>query len=116
MTVPVLVPVPFVNTFWLRTDSDRLSLQEPSDSPYAHWSWYQPLAASNQENDCVRAMGDSAYVIFAGSDPSRPEQAANMANYLLTGNRVYGWVRGRPIGCRIACPGAACCPTGLARC
>ena len=52
------------------------------------------MAAMNQENDCVRAMGDSAYVAFAGSDARRFEQASDMTNYVLPGNRVYGWVGG----------------------
>jgi hypothetical protein len=29
--------------------------QSPSESPYAHWNWYQPISASHQSYSCVMA-------------------------------------------------------------
>ena len=36
------------------TDGGELP-QLPSTSPYAHWNWYQPLAAGRQDYSCVMA-------------------------------------------------------------
>lgn len=34
-------------------------LQHPSNEPYAHWNWYQPMASAHEQYSC--AMAYNAY-------------------------------------------------------
>jgi hypothetical protein len=90
--------------------SGRPPPQGPSQDPYAHWSWRHPGAAANLDNDCVRAMADSAYDTFIGNDSSSFSQASNMASYMTAGSRKYGWVGG---GSGSRCEWAGRCRLGV---
>jgi hypothetical protein len=70
--------------------------QQASEQPYAHWSWWYPRAAGIQDNNCVRAAGDSAYEHFIG-DTTIAAQLSDPAYFIITGSsRKYGWT---PVQC-----------------
>ena len=59
---------------------DNSSLpQLASDSPYAHWSWVQQVAAKQSGFDCVIAQGSYAYDVYQGN--SGLKALANPALY-----------------------------------
>jgi hypothetical protein len=73
---------------------DNSSLpQGASNSPYAHWSWRQAVAAAQHGFDCVIAQGQFAYDIYMGDATAR--QLANV-DYYATNDPIYvslkfGW-------------------------
>ena len=67
--------------------------QAASNSPYAHWSWRQAVAATQQGFDCVIAQGQFAYDIYMGD--ATPKQLASVDYYAVNDPIYvalkYGW-------------------------
>jgi hypothetical protein len=68
--------------------------QVPSDSPYSHWSYNQPLFTGKAGYDCGAAFADTRYSIFQGGGMSAA-QLVQPANYLASATHTvpstYGW-------------------------
>jgi hypothetical protein len=65
----------------------------PSRFPYAHWTWFQPVAANYTYYDCGLAYGQYRYADYAGPGYSTPElqSAANYETAEEFAQRPYGW-------------------------
>jgi hypothetical protein len=50
--------------------------QVPSESPYAHWNWYQPIASSHQDYNCVMAYNAYRWGTGSPDGAARVEAAA----------------------------------------
>jgi hypothetical protein len=62
---------PFVYT------ADNSSLpQLASNSPYAHWSWVNYIAARQSLFDCVIAQGNYAYDLYLGDGSAKAQATA----------------------------------------
>ena len=74
--------------------SDGSSLpQSTSNTPYAHWSWRQPVSAAQRGFDCVIAQGQFAYDIYLGGEAAK--QQTDAAYYTIDHpmypSRKHGW-------------------------
>jgi hypothetical protein len=67
--------------------------QAASNSPYAHWSWRQAVAATQRGFDCVIAQRQFAYDIYMGD--ATPKQLASVDYYAVNDSIYvalkYGW-------------------------
>jgi hypothetical protein len=90
--------------------------QEPSASPYAHWSWYQYGFAASQDPllNCVTAWGDLAYETFYG-DTNDTLQLGSIIFYQTAAGSVlkHGWT---PSTCNTTLPFICQLPTALFPC
>ena len=90
--------------------------QEPSPSPYAHWSWYQYGFAASQDPllNCVTAWGDLAYETFYG-DANDTQQLGSIIFYQTAAGSAlkHGWT---PAPCNTTLPFFCQLPTALYPC
>lgn len=74
--------------------SDGSSLpQNTSNTPYAHWSWRQPVSAAQRGFDCVIAQGQFAYDIYLGGEAAKQQTDAAYytIDHPLYPSRKHGW-------------------------
>jgi hypothetical protein len=73
---------PFSNQSFVYTADNSSLPQGASNSPYAHWSWVQPVAARQALYDCVMAQGNYAYDIYLGDGSAKAQ--ATTAYYAIS--------------------------------
>jgi hypothetical protein len=75
------------------TGESKAVLQHASNVPYAHWSWYQPVANRSANYDCVIAQQAFRYELFVGDTNSTTQLADGKYYNTAPSNTelVYGW-------------------------
>ena len=79
------------NTSFTFVDGSMVS-QVPSNQPYGHWNWYQPIAAEHIDYNCVLAYKAYTYDLYTGD--SSAAQVGNASYFQTATNlptRRYGW-------------------------
>jgi hypothetical protein len=60
---------------------------QPSESPYAHWNWYQPIAAARSDYSCVMAY--NAYRLVACHHGGHARRHAGMTTHSCRGHEAF---------------------------